>query len=235
MREWERDGARGAGPAPLRAKGRTHGNALGIGCANISVRHGNRAHFDDGRFTPETTSQNKLLSDFLAVPFTSHPSPTPACALEAPSRPCRAAGGRGGGAYQFRTAGGKELEAGRRGRGITYARCAPRKGAWARRGARWEMQSSPSERLNLGRGSLPLASEDFFFPLVPQGLRAKRRELSFDFQENRGIGPARANTGARLRRWFRKINPTPLPQRKTTRDPTGTPEEEAGLPASAPH
>lgn len=46
------------------------------------------------------------------------------------------------------------------------------RGRGRRRGARWEMQSRPSERLNPGRGSLLLASEDlFFFPPVPQGLR----------------------------------------------------------------
>ena len=91
----------------VRAKGRAHGNAaVGVGCANISVRHGNRAHFNDGTFTLEATSQNKLLSDFLAVPFTSLPSPPPARGLEAPSRPCREASGRGGGAYQLGTAEG---------------------------------------------------------------------------------------------------------------------------------
>lgn len=54
----------------VRAKGRTRGNAVGVRCTK-PVRHGNRAHFDDGTFTLEATSQNKLLSDCLAVPFTS--------------------------------------------------------------------------------------------------------------------------------------------------------------------
>lgn len=80
------------------------------------------------------------------------------------------------------------------------------RGRGRRRGARWEMQSSPSERLNPGRGGLLLASEDLFFFFSSRSHRAcgtKRKELlSFDFQESRGIGPARANTGARLRRWF---------------------------------
>ncbi|CAI9153525.1 unnamed protein product [Rangifer tarandus platyrhynchus] len=46
------------------------------------------------------------------------------------------------------------------------------RGRGRRRGARWEMQSSPSERLNLGRGSLPLASEDSPPPPPPGSHRA---------------------------------------------------------------
>lgn len=158
----------------VRAKGRTHGNAVGVRCANISVRHGNRAHFDDGTFTLEATSQNKLLSDCLAVPFTSLSSSPPPLAVW--KRPAARAGKPAASAAEPTNSGRRGGAGGLRPEGAAALSPTPGalqgRGRGRRRGARWEMQSRPSERLNPGRGSLLLASEDlFFFPPVPQGLR----------------------------------------------------------------
>lgn len=59
--EWERDGERWASPAPLRDKGEDPKEYFLFGLrANILIRHGNRAHFDELRMNLEATSQDKL-------------------------------------------------------------------------------------------------------------------------------------------------------------------------------
>lgn len=147
-------------------------NAVGVRCANISVRHGNRAHFDDGTFTLEATSQNKPLSDCLAVPSPHFLLPRRSL-LEAPSSPCREAGGRGGGAYQLGTARGSgRLEAVKARPRYHPTPALQGSGAWA-------ALAGPAGKCSpaLLRGSTRDAAASswlrrtFFFSPVPQGLR----------------------------------------------------------------
>lgn len=191
MREWERD-AKAHAP-----RGGPTGTPGCVRCANISQ--------SDTVIEPISMmvpSPQRLLriscSDCLAVPSPHLPPPRrslfgSAQQSQGSRRPRRRSlpTRDGGGSGRLEVEGAAAL---------SPTPGAPPKEGGRRRGACWEMQSRPSERLNPTRQPPGLGDPFSPSPTGPAGPRG--RNYCLIFQESQGIGPARANTGAHQARWF---------------------------------